>query len=197
MKHQSFNCYVDVRGLATNPDDEGLPGIYLVAVSTSQPIDLYDMTAAQKDVIANHVLDAFHCKIGIEEIDDFAISVYLDNGKEIYENDDHAEGEVLIEASAVFYGKINPSDLPPALVDLPNSKMMKIGYFIDAAEQHGKDEDPDHEVGDLQAFIYVLWDLLTPSQKKAFILNEKVQGTLEGALADNEYELKLVQEIES
>ena len=193
MKQDDFYCYVDVRGCATDPDDEGLAGTYMVSVKTSKPVNLAKLTKAQEDVIACQVLNAFHDEQGIEEVDDFSISVYLPNGIEISENDDHAEGETLIEASTDLCGSVSREDLPAALAHLPSSRMMDIQYFLRAAKRHGQDSDPDHEVGDLQAYMHVLWSLLTPIQKKVFILNESVQSTLEGALADNEYELSLVQ----
>ena len=193
MKQNQIDCYIHLRGVATDPEDEGLAGSYCVSMTTAEPVNLAKLTKAQEDSIAYEVLDRFHDKQGIEEIEDFLISVYLPNGIMISENDDHEEGEGLLEAHGVYQGQISPEDLPPALAHLAQSKMMDIKYFLRAAEKHGEDSDPDHEVGDLQEYIKVLWSLLKPKQKKAFILNDSVQATLEGALATNEYELSLVR----
>jgi hypothetical protein len=44
-----------------------------------------------------------------------------------------------------------------------------IEAYIAAAEQHGKDSEPDHEVGDLQDMLRVAWSLMTPAQRVSFI----------------------------
>jgi hypothetical protein len=36
--------------------------------------------------------------------------------------------------------------------------------LIDAAAKHGQDSDPDHEVGDLQEFLRLAWELMTDEQ---------------------------------
>jgi len=46
--------------------------------------------------------------------------------------------------------------------------------FIDAARQHGEISDPQHEAGDLQEYLRVMWDLLTPSQQAQFESDERV-----------------------
>lgn len=72
------------------------------------------------------------------------------------------------------------------------SKLLDIEFYIAAAQQHGEDSDPDHEVGDLQDHLRTMWRLLTAEQRKAFALDEGVHATLEGALADFESELELL-----
>jgi hypothetical protein len=37
--------------------------------------------------------------------------------------------------------------------------------LLQAAEDHGKDSDPEMEVGDLQGILYTCWRLLTPAQR--------------------------------
>lgn len=49
---------------------------------------------------------------------------------------------------------------------------------LKAAEQHGKESEPDHEVGDLQDALHVVWDLLTPGQKSQFLANDTVRDLL-------------------
>jgi hypothetical protein len=51
--------------------------------------------------------------------------------------------------------------------------------YIDAALQHGEDSEPDHEVGDLQDYLRVMWDLLTPEQQSQFARDERVVELLE------------------
>lgn len=50
--------------------------------------------------------------------------------------------------------------------------------YIDAATQHGEDDDPDHEVGDLQTYFRVAFGLLTPEQKVEFSKNAQVREYL-------------------
>jgi hypothetical protein len=66
------------------------------------------------------------------------------------------------------------------------NKLLDIEFYIKSAQQHGEGSEPDHEVGDLQDFLRVMWRLLTPDQRKAFAQDEEVHATLEGALADYE-----------
>lgn len=44
--------------------------------------------------------------------------------------------------------------------------MTGIEDMIDDAARHGRDSDPDHEVGDLQALVRVLWGALTPAARE-------------------------------
>ncbi len=44
-----------------------------------------------------------------------------------------------------------------------------IEVVIAAAEQHGQDDDPDHEVGDLQAALRLAWELFTPEQRASYL----------------------------
>jgi len=57
-------------------------------------------------------------------------------------------------------------------------------FYLGAAQAHGEDSDPDHEVGDLQDFLRAAFKIMTPEQRKAFTLDETVQQTLEGAFGD-------------
>lgn len=60
--------------------------------------------------------------------------------------------------------------------------MADIEVYIEAAEQHGQNSDPDHEVGDLQAYLRAMWELLSIPQKKVFATRVPVCDTLEAAL---------------
>ena len=51
--------------------------------------------------------------------------------------------------------------------------------LIDAADQHGVDSEPAHEVGDLQAYLRAAWSVMTQSQKTAVFLLPSVQETYE------------------
>lgn len=46
-----------------------------------------------------------------------------------------------------------------------------ITRYMEAAEQHGADSDPDMEVGDLQALIYALAPLV-PEDKRAELADQ-------------------------
>lgn len=37
--------------------------------------------------------------------------------------------------------------------------------IIEAAEQHGRDSEPEHEVGDLQDALREAWKRMTPAQR--------------------------------
>lgn len=72
---------------------------------------------------------------------------------------------------------------------MSESKMLDVSFYLDAAKQHGEDSEPDHEVGDLQAFLTVAWSLMSPSQRREFALHVDVHIALEGACADFEAEV--------
>ena len=54
--------------------------------------------------------------------------------------------------------------------------------LIAAAQQHGEDSEPDHEVGDLQEVVRAMWKLLTPSQRVAVLRSDEVQNIAETTL---------------
>lgn len=54
--------------------------------------------------------------------------------------------------------------------------------FVSVAERHGRDSEPDHEVGDLQSFFRAAYNLLTPDQRKAFLGSEAVRETIDSSL---------------
>lgn len=72
--------------------------------------------------------------------------------------------------------------------------LLEPAFYLGAAQAHGEDSDPDHEVGDLQDFLRAAFKIMTPDQRKAFALDESVQQTLEGALGDlDEFEEKVAR----
>lgn len=52
--------------------------------------------------------------------------------------------------------------------------------LIEAAEQHGIDSEPDHEVGDLQTFFVACWCVMTPQQRLRALDGPEVRDVLEG-----------------
>lgn len=64
------------------------------------------------------------------------------------------------------------------------SPMLDIEFYIQTAETHGAESEPDHEVGDLQDFLRAAWELFTPEQKLAFSKNARVHETLQGAMVN-------------
>lgn len=44
---------------------------------------------------------------------------------------------------------------------------MDIEKLILAAQHHGEDSEPDHEVGDLQELLRACWSTMTPKAKRA------------------------------
>lgn len=41
-------------------------------------------------------------------------------------------------------------------------------YYVRKAMRHGEDDDPDHEVGDLQEYFRIAHHLLTDEQREQF-----------------------------
>jgi hypothetical protein len=65
---------------------------------------------------------------------------------------------------------------------------LDIETYIRAAEQHGQDDDPDHEVGDLQDHLREMWKLLTPDQQAAFAESPEVRERVELGIGSDEDE---------
>lgn len=63
-----------------------------------------------------------------------------------------------------------------------------IELCIEAAEQHGKDSEPDHEVGDLQDVARKMWEIMTPGQRLKLMADEDVREIVENALSEVDYE---------
>ncbi len=41
--------------------------------------------------------------------------------------------------------------------------------ILEAAQAHGEDDDPEHEVGDLQGIIHTMWGVLSDEQKAVVV----------------------------
>ena len=48
------------------------------------------------------------------------------------------------------------------------ARMLDVEFYIEAAQQHGEDSEPDHEVGDLQDFLRAMWAVLSVEQRRQF-----------------------------
>jgi hypothetical protein len=59
--------------------------------------------------------------------------------------------------------------------------MTNLEDFLGAARQHGADEDPDHEVGDLQDLLRAAWNLMSPDQRTALMRSDPVLNLVEVA----------------
>lgn len=66
------------------------------------------------------------------------------------------------------------------------ASMLGIEFYIDLALAHGRDSEPDHEVGDLQDFLRALWALCPSDVRRSFALSPIVYSTIEGAGVDTE-----------
>jgi len=52
-----------------------------------------------------------------------------------------------------------------ALAAAPVQVADPLDQILESAERHGQDSDPDHEVGDLQDALRIVWALLTPAAR--------------------------------
>jgi hypothetical protein len=50
--------------------------------------------------------------------------------------------------------------------------------IIKAAANHGRDSEPDHEVGDLQDLLRVAWKIMEPTQRIRLWNHETTAGIL-------------------
>lgn len=56
--------------------------------------------------------------------------------------------------------------------------------YIAAAQRHGADSEPDHEVGDIQDLLRAAWAIFTPDQRTAFGRSDAVGALLESTALD-------------
>lgn len=113
MKSIEHNLYVVVSGRPSDPDDEGVAGVYLVSATLPYPMNEAGFVG-EADLcssIAGAVLDEFHDNCGISTLDDFSIEVYTEGGLHAFEGEAKAAGHV----SADFHGKLNRCDVPATL----------------------------------------------------------------------------------
>lgn len=64
------------------------------------------------------------------------------------------------------------------------SAPLDIEFYIRAAQQHGMDSEPDHEVGDLQDMVRVMWRLLPQAQREAFSRDNEMRDLVATALCE-------------
>lgn len=50
---------------------------------------------------------------------------------------------------------------------------------LEAAQAHGEEDDPEHEIGDLQGVIHAMWSVLTDDQKETVLAHDDVRDVLE------------------
>jgi len=55
-----------------------------------------------------------------------------------------------------------------------------IERLLDAATKHGLESDPDHEVGDLQSFLRLAWEVMTDAQCDYFMGEAEERGLIWG-----------------
>ena len=122
-KITELDCYVEVTGEASDEDDEGVQGFYLVQLKLSRTVSPDELSEGEQSEIAKAVLDSFHDHQGISVLDDFEISVFLPNGEEVMEEDDVLETGLVIHAD--HQGQVNEGDLPFSSEDEPASDIEK------------------------------------------------------------------------
>lgn len=129
MKTNKFECYVRVTGDATDADDEGVQGIYQISVTLSKEVILADLSVDEKSKIATAVLDEFHDRQGIENLEDFSITALLPDGQEIFEGDDVWDGKLGSESDvpdfvtdASYLDKIDEKSCPFEVKPHPQSR---------------------------------------------------------------------------
>lgn len=61
---------------------------------------------------------------------------------------------------------------------LSEAEAFDVETYIHAAQQHGVDEDPDHEVGDLQDMLRVAFRYLSILDRTAFARHPDVESVL-------------------
>lgn len=113
------NCYIHVEGEASNDEDEGVQGVYLVQVK-SPLFGEGALPADHEGAVAGLVLDEFHDHQGIEVLDDFTIDVYLEGGRSIVEG----EKPEYLECHVDYCGQVGP-DLPDALCFLRDGNVIE------------------------------------------------------------------------
>ena len=57
--------------------------------------------------------------------------------------------------------------------------MPALSQILSAAARHGRESEPDHEVGDLQDALRACWKQPFPDQKERVIADPHVQNVLE------------------
>lgn len=74
----------------------------------------------------------------------------------------------------------SPSDCDGQSFDLAGDGALE--HLISAAQKHGEDSDPDHEVGDLQDLLRSMWGRLSEDQRRDFLHDDAVVEVLESSM---------------
>lgn len=53
-----------------------------------------------------------------------------------------------------------------------------LAHLFNAAQEHGQNSEPDHEVGDLQTLLSIAWELMTPEQRAKFICDDRIEDQM-------------------
>lgn len=86
--------------------------------------------------------------------------------------------ELQISAILCSETPISESDINlQALTQLQDPRLLET--IIAAADQHGQDSEPEHQVGDLEDVARAMWKMLTPSQKVGLLNSREVESILE------------------
>lgn len=95
-----MQTYILVTGEASEKEDENIPGVYFFEIDS----ELSDEEQAEA------TLNCFHEEFGIECLDDFSITVFNENFKEICENE-HNNG-LGNHAECLGYSDFDAEDVP-------------------------------------------------------------------------------------
>ncbi|TAL65789.1 MAG: hypothetical protein EPN79_11460 [Burkholderiaceae bacterium] len=79
---------------------------------------------------------------------------------------------------------INPTD-SKTLVTLDCTPDERIETVIRSAQKHGEDEDPDHEVGDLQDALRAAWGCMSAQQRSDLMASSEMIQILEPGMLDD------------
>ena len=93
-----------------------------------------------------------------------------------------------IRAAATKHNLTAPTlaeETPKAETKVTPIETLDSDAFVSIAERHGKESEPDHEVGDLQTFFKAAYDLLTREQRESFLAREDVRDTIESAMVSD------------
>ena len=115
LEGDRLNCFVVVEGDASDEDDEGLPGIYLIELRLARAVAPLAMTTRESSAIAAAVLNEFHENQGIAVLDDFEITVFLEDGTILEEDDSETLVDDLV-AHSEYSGQLAYAEIPQALV---------------------------------------------------------------------------------
>jgi hypothetical protein len=114
------------------------------------------------------------------EVEEFEYSGDTERGcQETITND---QGHILVTCEA-GHEWFTPSDDDDE-ISVADAPRLKAQFYLDAALEHGKSSEPDHEVGDLQTFLMVAFEIMTPEQIQVFANHASVTEMVEIAIGE-------------